>query len=1031
MWLSDTSVKRPVFAAVINLLIIAFGIVAFTKLPLRQYPEVEAAAISIMTYYPGASASVVETKVTEPIESLIAGVEGVKTISSTSENGLSNISVEFEIDRNIDSAANDLRDALSRVNQDLPEDAEAPLLQKSGSNEEVIIWVSLTNPNMDNAELGDYARRYLKDKFTSVNGVVRVIVAGSPQKAMRIWLNPAELAARNLTVNDIEQALRTENIELPAGAIESINKDFTVQLKRTFYTPEDFEQLIIAKGENNYIVRLKDVATVEITASEKRNVLRSNGEPTIGLGMVKQSQANALEVADRIKTTIKEVKQSLPKDMIMDVAYDRSMFIEASINEVYKTLFIALILVVMVIYAFLGNVRAMLIPAITVPVSLIGTFTVLYALGFTMNLLTLLAMVLAIGLVVDDTIVVIENIHRRTEMGEPRLLAAFRGAGQVGFAVIATTLVLVFVFLPITFMEGMTGKLFTEFSVTIAAAVIFSSIVALSLSPMLASKYMTEGAQNNKFTLWLDKQFNRLKSAYTKSLQFTLKKPLLSISLTLAMLAGAIGLFKLLPSEFTPTEDQGAFFFMIQGPEGSSYNYVTNHINEIEKRLMPFVESGEFHQLLIRAPGSFGATENYSNGIGIVVLEHWDTGRKPIQYYVGKVHELTSDIPGVFVFPIVPQSFNRGDSKPVQFVLGGSTYEELAQWRDILLDKVKDNPNLPGIDSDYKETRPQISIQVNKDRAADLGVSILSINQTLQTMLGSKKVTTYIDRGLEYDVIIESDKAFKQSTNDISNLYVRSTTTGKLIPLANLVTVEEFADASSLNRYNRLRSITLSANLADGYKLADGLDYLENLARTELPEGVNINYKGQSLKYKDSSRSIYFVFALALFVVFLVLAGLFESFIHPFIIMLTVPLAITGALLGLWVTGQTLNIYSQIGLIILVGLAAKNGILIVEFINQRRDEGVSFNEAIIDASSKRLRPIIMTGLTTAMGAVPLVLSFGAGAENRFVIGTVILSGVLLSTIFTLYVVPAIYHLLAKKTTSPKATAKALEAMLNG
>ena len=1029
MILSDLAVKRPVLAAVVNLLLIAFGIVAFSKLPLREYPDIDPPVVSIDTNYRGAAANVVETRITELIEDRIAGVEGVKTITSSSRDGRSRISVEFELSRNVDDAANDLRDRVSGLVDNLPEGADPPEIEKADSSDDVIMWLNFTGEGMTIMELTDYARRYLVDRFSALDGVARVRVGGAQETAMRVWIDRNALAARGLTVNDIENALRSENVELPAGSIESVTKDFTVRMQRSYNTEEDFRKLVLVRGDDGYLVRLGDVARVEIAAVEKRALLRGNGIPMVGIGIIKQSKANTINVARQAKHEMERINASLPEHMAIKQSYDTSIFIESSIREVYKTLLIAIGMVVLVIYAFLGNVRAMLVPAVTVPVSLIGTFIILYMLGYTINLLTLLALVLAIGLVVDDAIVVIENIHRRIEMGEPRVVAAYRGARQVGFAVIATTIVLISVFVPITFLEGDIGRLFTEFAVTMTAAVIFSSFTALTLSAMLSSKILDRRGSHNRFTSWLDRKFDAMRDGYIALLDCSLEKPWLPVLLLLAMVGGSWFLIKQVPNEFTPKEDRGAFYMFIKGPEGASYDYTLEHLKIVEDRLMPFAETGEFQRLLMRAPGSFGAASAFNDAIGIIVMGPWESGRKPIWYYVNKVREITADIPGVRVFPVVRQAFGGRTQKPVQFVLGGSTYEELVEWRDIMMEKAAENKKLVGLDHDFQETRPQIGIRVNRNRAGDLGVPVSTINSTLETMLGSRQVTTFIDRGEEYDVILESEKAQKQSPLDITNIYVRSERTRKLIPLSNLVTLREFADARQLNRYNRLRTITLEANWAEGDRLGEALDYLEVLVKSELPPGAKIDYKGESQKYKESGVAVYFVFGLALVVVFLVLAGQFESFVHPFIIMLTVPLAITGALYALWITGQSLNIYSQIGLIILVGIAAKNGILIVEFINQLRDEGKEFREAILEASGKRLRPIIMTCITTAMGAVPLILSHGAGAETRFVIGVVIFTGVIIAMGFTIYIVPIMYHLLAQKTTSPHAVSNRLESLL--
>ncbi len=1029
MWLSDVSVKRPVFAAVVNLLVIVFGILSFTKLPLREFPNIDAPVVSINTTYRGAAASVVESRITEIVEDRISGIEGIKTISSSSSDGQSRITIQFNINRNIDDAANDIRDRVSGILGDLPEEADPPEVEKADSNDDVIMWMTLYGDGMDVMELSDYAKRYVQDRFSSLDGVARVRIGGGQNIAMRIWLNRNALAARNLTPDDIENALRSENVELPAGSIESVKRDFTVRMERSYKTVDDFKNLVLARGDDGYLVRLSDVARVEIAPEEKRAVLRGNGVAMVGIGIIKQSQANTLDVARLAKEEMKKANTTLPQNMSLKVSYDTSIFIESSVHEVYNTLYIAVILVILVIYAFLGNMRATFVPAVTVPVSLIGTFIVLYAFGYTLNLITLLAMILAIGLVVDDAIVVIENIHRRIEMGEPRVVAAYRGTRQVGFAVIATTVVLVSVFVPITFLEGNLGRLFGEFAVAMTAAVLFSGFVALTFSPMLSSKILDKKGQHNRFTSWLDKNFEEMRFKYIEVLRKILYRPTIVSVVLVGIIFLAIFLFRDIPSEYTPKEDRGVFFVAVRGPEGTSYNYIEEHINEVESRLMPFVESGEFQRVLTRIPRSFNNAASFNDGQCVVLLSNWETGRKPIWYYINKVRELTADIPGVKISVIPRQALGGAASKSVQFVLGGPTYEELASWRDILMEKASKNPKLIALDNDYLETKPQVGITINRNRAGDLGVSVAAINRTLESMLGSRRVTTFIERGEEYDVVLESEKELKRSPIDISNTYVRSETTGKLIPISNLVTLREYADASSLNRYNRIRSITIDANLAEGYSLGEALGYLENLVKTELPQGATFDYKGESLEYKEAGYSIALIFAMALVVVFLVLAGQFESFVHPFIIMLTVPLAITGALIALWVMGMSLNIYSQIGLIILIGIAAKNGILIVEFVNQLRDEGMEYEEAILDASSKRLRPILMTAITTAMGAVPLILSTGAGAETRFVIGVVIFFGVIVATVFTLFIVPVMYQLLARNTTSPHTVTKRLETLL--
>lgn len=1028
MLISDISVKRPVFATVLNLLVIAFGIISFLKTPLREYPDTDPPVISISTSYRGAAANVVETRITEPIEDRLAGVEGVKSISSQSSDGRSRVTVEFDIERDIDDAANDIRDRVSGIVGNLPDEADPPEVRKADSDDEVILWLNLQGEGMGIIDITDYARRYIEDRFSSLDGVARVQIGGARDIAMRVWVDRNKLAARNLTVEDIQNALRSENVELPAGTIESVNRDFTVRVQRSYNTAEDFAGLVLAKGDDGYMVRLSDVARVEVAAAEERGTLRGNGVPMVGIGIVKQSKANTIDVARLARQEMAFVNQTLPTGMRMDLTYDTSVFIESAVHEVYFTLAVTTLLVMAVMYFFLGSLRAMVIPSLAVPVSLIGAFIFIYALGFTVNLLTLLALVLAIGLVVDDAIVVIENVHRRMEQGEPPLLAAFRGVRQVGFAVVATTIVLVAVFIPITFLEGDIGRLFTEFSVTMAAAISLSLFVALTLSPMLSSKILKAHGEKSAFNRKVDAYFEKTRAGYLRVLAKLVDRPLIAIALLTVAMTVAYFSFRDVPSEFAPKEDRGAFFMNIRGPEGASYAYILEHLDEIEKRLLPFVKTGEFQRILMLAPGSFGVASSFNDARGIVALNAWGE-RKPISHYTDEVRRLTSDLTGVQISAIARQGLGGGSQKPVQFVLGGPTYAELAQWRDILLDKARENKGLTELDHDYFETKPQIGITIDKTRAADLGVSVSSVSQTLESMLGSRRVTTFIDRGKEYDVILESEKNLKSSPMDISNIYVRSQRTGARIPLSSLVEIREFADAASLNRYNRVRSITLSAALNGDYALGEALTYLEGLVRTELPGGAAIDYKGESLKFKESREGVLLVFCLALLVVYLVLAGQFESFVHPFIIMLTVPMAVSGAAIALWVTGQTLNIYSEIGLILLAGLATKNGILIVEFINQLRDEGVEFRAAIIEASAKRFRPIIMTSITTVVGAVPLVMAGGAGAESRYVIGVVIIGGLIFSTALTIFIVPAMYRILARNTLPPDTTSRNLEKLL--
>ncbi len=1028
MLLTDVSIKRPVLASVISLLLVAFGILSYQRLPLREYPDIDPPVVSIETIYRGAAATVVETRITEPLEQSIAGIEGIDSISSSSADGRSNIDIEFRPGRDVDAAANDVRDRVSRVLDELPIEADPPVIRKVDSNDDVVLWLNLAGQDRSIPELTDYAERYLVDRFSVIDGVADVRVGGAQTWSMRVWIDREALAARGLTAADIESALRAENVELPAGSIESQQRQFTVRLSRNFRTPEDFSRLVLAKGESGYLVRLGDVARVEREAAEKRTFFRGNGEPMVGLGIIKQSTANTIAVAQAAKAEAARINPTLPEGLEIKQSYDSSVFVEEAVREVVRTLFIAVGLVVLVIYLFLGSFRATLVPAVTVPVSLVATFIALNLFGFSINILTLLALVLALGIVVDDAIIVLENIYRRIEeLGETPLVAAFRGARQVGFAVVATTLVLVAVFVPIAFLGGDIGRLFSEFALTISAAVAFSSLVALTLSPMMSSKILRRKETKNPITALIDRIFHASQDAYLRALAFVLRHKLPAVLAFLALAAVAGWILQRLPGEYAPREDRGAFFLIINGPEGASHEYMKDYMDEIEARLLPYIDNGEAIRLLVRTPRAFGATESFNTGNVVLVLSDFHSRRSGFAI-MNEVRGKLADLPGVTAIPVMRQGFGARAQKPVAFVLGGGSYEELVSWRDLMLERIRrDNPGLQGVDWDYKETKPQVEVKIDYDRAADLGVSVETIGRTLETMLGSRRVTTYVEDGEEYDVILEGERDRQRTPGSLENIYVRSERSGRLIPLSNVVRVEETADSNILNRYNRVRSITLEANLAEGATLGSALDYLERTAREILPPQVVIDYKGQSKEYREAGSSILFVFVLGLVIVFLVLAAQFESYVHPLVIMLTVPLAIAGGVFGIYLTGGTLNLYSQVGLIVLVGLAAKNGILIVEFANQLRDEGMDFDAALHEAARVRLRPIIMTGITTAAGSIPLILAFGAGSETRIVIGVVILCGIVLATMLTIFIVPLGYDLLARRTGSPGAVARRLRA----
>jgi multidrug efflux pump len=1027
MRLSDISVQRPVLAMVIAALIIAFGLLALNRLPLQEYPTIDPPVVTIDTRYSGASASVVETRITQMLEDRIAGVEGIELITSQSEDGRSQIEIEFGIDMDINAAANDIRDRISGALRNLPDDADNPEVTKADSSEEVVVWLSLSGEDYSITELTDYANRFLVDTLSVQPGVARVRVGGGSDYAMRVWVDRNALAARGLTVSDIEDALRAENVELPAGSIESKDRQFIVRLPRSFASAEDFQRLAINQGDNGYLVRLADVARVEVGAVEDRSVFRSNGVPMVGLGLIMQSTANVIELSEAVQVELERLQGTLPEAMSLSLNYDASLFVSGAIQQVVMTLFIAMGLVVVVIFLFLGNLRTTLVPAVTVPIAVIGAFTALAAMNFSINLLTLLALVLAIGLIVDDAIVVLENINRRMhDYGETPLVAAFRGTRQIAFAVIATTLVLVAVFLPLSMLQGDIGRLFSEFALTMAAAVVFSTLLALTLTPMMASKILKPGMHDGRIGKAVQWLLNGTQRRYRAALEWMLKMRWLVVAMFALLIAATAWLATALPNEYTPQEDRGNFIVLVNGPEGATFDYMMDYMDEIEARLTPLIESGELERVVVRAPRAFGNIENFNSGFIIVNMADWGSRRSAWEI-MAEVRQTLRTLPGVQAFPVMRQGFGQRTQKPVQFVLGGGTYEDLARWRDTLMDHVRENnPRLMALESNYNETQPQLRVEINYERAASLGVTVSEIGRTLEVLLGGRNVTRYVDDGEEYDVILEGDRGSQNSPRALDNIQVRSARTGELIPLASLVSLSDFAGASTLNRFDRIRAITIEANLADGYPLGEALAYLEESAAELLPEEAQTNVAGASRDFQQASGATAFLLILGALVVFLVLAAQFESLIHPFVIMLTVPLAMSGALLALLLSGQSLNIYSQVGLVLLIGLAAKNGILIVEFANQLRDEGQAFRAALIEASVTRLRPILMTAVTTMAGAIPLIISTGPGAESRLVIGTVIMAGLGSATLFTLFVVPVAYDLLARYTGSPGAVKRQLE-----
>ena len=1028
MVLSDVSIKRPVLATVLSTVLVIFGVFGYQKLTVRQYPDVDRPIISISTTYRGASAAIIESEVTQVIEDAVAGIEGVNIITSRSREESSSVTIEFDIDRDLDGAANDVRDRVSRSIRKLPIEADAPRIAKSDDDARSIMWITLTSDRLSGLDLTNYAERFLVDRLSIVSGVASVRIGGARRYAIRIWLDKDALAARELTVQDVEAALRQQNIAIPSGRIESVQREISVRSDTTLRTEEEFRNVVVRETPG-YFVRLGEVARVVLGAENERTELRVDGNSAVGIGIVKQSKANTLDVANGVKAEVKKLRGTLPAGVDLSVAYDQSLFISRAIEEVFIAIGIALMMVTAVIYVFLRSLRATMIPLAAIPVSVIASFTVLAALGYSINILTLLAFVLAIGLVVDDAIVVLENIHRRIEEGEPPLLAARRGASQIAFAVIATTVVLVAVFVPISFMEGETGRLFREFGIAIAAAVIFSSFVALSLTPMMCSKLVREPDKEGLFYRLTQRVFDGMNAGYRWLVARMLNMPIVVVSVALAISGAAWWMFNAVPKEFAPTEDRGGFFIPVTAPESASLEYTRRYVLDIERRLMPLIERGDARGMLSIVAPSWGRPGPVNRAFVIVRLKPWEERTVKQQDIVREVFPKLASVPGVRAFAINPASFGRHRfGAPVQIVLGGPSYEVLMEWRDRLMARAREVEGLRNVQSNFQETRAQLLVDIDRDRAADLGVSVEDIGRTLETLLGSRYVTTFNYGGKLYNVILQARPEDRARAKDLSSIYVRSSTTGRLVALANVVSFRETAASRELRRVDRLRSITVTASLGPGMTLGKALDALDAIAAEELPEEARVTYDGASREYKESSASLYTMFGLALLIVFLALAAQFESFIHPLIIMLSVPLAVTGALGSMLLTGLTLNVYSQIGIIMLIGLTAKNAILIVEFANQLRDRGQDVYSAVLDASTIRLRPILMTSIATAFGALPLALGTGAGAEARRALGTVIIGGVSFSTLLSLLVVPVLYLLMARFTKPAGHIAKRLSAL---
>ncbi|KON80561.1 efflux RND transporter permease subunit [Azoarcus sp. PA01] len=1009
MILSEICIKRPVFATVLSLLVLLVGLMSYSRLTVREYPNIDEPVVTVDTTYTGASAEIVESQVTKPLEDSLAGIEGVDVIQSISRQERSQITVRFRIERDADSAAADVRDRVSRARRQLPDDIDEPVIAKVEADASPIIWIAFSSDRHSSLELSDIASRIVKPRLQTLSGAADARVFGERRYSMRIWLDRDRLAAFDLTPQDVEDAIRRQNVELPAGRIESREREFAVVAQTDLDEPQEFEAIVVREPgtADGRPVRIRDIGRVEVAAESERTLVRFMGKPAVSLGLIKQSVANPLDLKRGLVEMMPVLEAELPEGMTMNIANDTTVFIERSIASVFRTIWEAVLLVAVICFFFLRNWRAMLVPLVTIPVSLVGAFTLMLVFGFSINTLTLLALVLAIGLVVDDAIVVLENIYRHIEEGMEPVQAAFRGAREIGFAVVAMTITLAAVYAPVAFMTGRTGKLFTEFALTLAGAVIVSGFVALTLSPMMCSKLLRHEERHGRFYNAIERFLGWLTNGYRRALTAALQLRW-AVVLAFVVVAGlSLVLLNTLKTELAPVEDRGRVVGIFSGPEGATIDFMGRYAEQVEAI---FAQTPEVDRYLV-----ISGNPTVSQGISFAGFTDWAERERSAAEIAGELRPKLAAVPGLLAFPVLPAAFGQSSrSRPVSFVITTSeSYDELARHTERMLDELRAHPGFVSPDTDLKLTKPELAVDVDRDRAADLGIPVDVIGRTLETMLGGRQVTRYKKDAEQYDVIVQVEAASRAIARDIREIYVRGKS-GEMVPLANLVQVRETVSPRELNHFGQRRSVTISANLAPDFALGEALAFLEQTAAHVLPAGYAIDYDGQSREFKTSSASLALTFVLALAFIYLVLAAQFESFRDPFIIMLTVPLSMTGALAALYFTGGTLNVYSQIGLVTLVGLITKHGILIVEFANQLRDEGAALRDAVIDASVLRLRPILMTTGAMVLGSIPLALATGAGAESRQQIGWVIVGGLLLGTVFTLFVVPTVYTLLARR-----------------
>ncbi|PAU51832.1 efflux RND transporter permease subunit [Pseudomonas indica] len=1008
MTLSDVCIRRPVFATVLSLIIVLLGLMAYQRLSVREYPNIDVPIVTVNVTYPGASPEIMESQVAQPIEDVLSGIEGLDFVSSISRSENTQITAQFRLGSNSDEAANDVRDRLGRVRGLLPEEIDEPIVQKVEADAQPVIWMAFFSERYSAMEITDVLERVIQDRLQTIPGVSEVQIRGARTFAMRIWLDPEKLAAHGLTVQDVEDALRRQNVEIPAGRIESQQREFTVLSETDLRTPDEFNDLIL-DDSRGYLLRLSDVGRAEIGPADVRSVVRYKGRPAVVIGMVKQATANPLEISDGLAEAMPAIRDLLPDGMEMAVANDNSLFIRESINNVYATIWEAVALVILIIFLFLRSLRATLIPLVTIPVSLIGAFALMSLMGFTINTLTLLAMVLAIGLVVDDAIVMLENIHRHIEEGMQPLQAALKGSREIAFAVIAMTLTLAAVYAPIGFMQGTTGKLFTEFAWTLAGAVLVSGFVALTLSPMMCGHLLKPHRANERHSRvynLIEGFLNGVTYRYKHLLQWVLSAWVMVVAVLLAVLLVCVWLFLGLRSELAPTEDTGTIIGVINGPDGATIGYTSRYARQLEQAYASVPETNRY---LVVA-----GFPTVTQGISFMKLEDWDK-RERSQFEIRQeLLPKLQDITGVRAFPVNrPPLGQSARNQPVNFVIRSSLeYAELETYVDQLLAKIRNYPGLESVDSDLKLNTPQLKVQVNREQAVAVGTDVATIGRSLESLFGSRQVTRFKQNGEQYDVLVQLADVDRSNPADLDRVYVRAGD-GSMVQLSNLIDVKETVAPRELNHFNQLRAVTITANVGAGYTLGEALEHLEAEARQIFPEDTQFDYTGTSRDFKESSSGIALIFILALAFIYLVLAAQFESFFDPLIILFSVPLSMAGALLALKLFGGTLNIYSQVGLVTLIGLITKHGILIVEFANHLLREGHELRSAVLDASVQRLRPILMTTGAMVLGSLPLAIASGAGAESRQQIGMVIVGGLLVGTFFTLFVIPTLYLLLRR------------------